>query len=439
MLDGLTPPLQLAAIEGDAVFALGPASVVARGETLLELIEATYAGFRRRRDVMQSRTTCTCAACAEHRHPRPQVRHALRAVRLAGARRRPLPGRPRGQPRPPPAEERSSPARPAGAAYALFTDTALERLGVDAGGRCTAASSATTPRRRRRWPPSISHTRLEALLAEPVEPGESHWTAGLDLPVPPTELWQWLNEPTRRSRWRERPRRRGGAAAGGRTGPGAVYHCHHGGSVLDHTIVDWRPFSVVHRGGATSVWCARAAHLAARAGGRRHAPSPRRRPCPRRCPAPFGGESAGRSATGSSAATSPGSSRCSWRKRHEVPRGRLLRRRAAARGPRDRARRAAPDRRRSSGCPRSGSAAPSCTRSAASGSGRRRPCSGTRAPASSRRSATTSLRSSPETRSSSPGRRRAATAPTAAAAGRPPASTCTARSATARSSTGRPG
>ena len=26
-------------------------------------------------------------------------------------------------------------------------------------------------------------------------------------------------------------------------GPGAVYHCHHGNGVVDHTIVDWRPFS----------------------------------------------------------------------------------------------------------------------------------------------------------------------------------------------------
>src|SRR3954449_8693528 len=63
MLDGMTPPLELAGIEGDAVFAHGSPEVVARGETLLELIEATYAGFRRRRDVMDARSSCGCAAC----------------------------------------------------------------------------------------------------------------------------------------------------------------------------------------------------------------------------------------------------------------------------------------------------------------------------------------------------------------------------------------
>ena len=47
MLDGLSPPLELAAVEGDAVFVHGPAGIVTRGETLVELIESTYAGFRR--------------------------------------------------------------------------------------------------------------------------------------------------------------------------------------------------------------------------------------------------------------------------------------------------------------------------------------------------------------------------------------------------------
>src|SRR6476619_2532107 len=64
MLDGLTPPLELAGVEGDAVFAHGADGIVTRGETLIELIESTYVGFRRRRDVMQARTTCTCGACS---------------------------------------------------------------------------------------------------------------------------------------------------------------------------------------------------------------------------------------------------------------------------------------------------------------------------------------------------------------------------------------
>jgi uncharacterized protein YndB with AHSA1/START domain len=84
------------------------------------------------------------------------------------------------------------------------------------------------------------HERLQTLHAGPVEPTESHWSAELDLPVPPPELWQWLNDPQLRSRWVGAPVE---LEALGRTGPGAVFHCHHGGAVTDHTIVDWRPFT----------------------------------------------------------------------------------------------------------------------------------------------------------------------------------------------------
>ena len=133
MLDGLSPPLELAAVEGDAVFVHGPADVVARGETLLELIEATYAGFRMRRDVMAARTTCGCGACSRIDDARPQVRHPLRRLRLAGRRR----------PRTPVGTDvnvvhrllkNGIEAETGWRGYALFTDAALSRLGIEATG-----------------------------------------------------------------------------------------------------------------------------------------------------------------------------------------------------------------------------------------------------------------------------------------------------------------
>src|SRR5262249_31772482 len=55
--------LTISKLEGDAVFAYAPASRIARGETLLELIELTYVAFIDRRDIAYGRTTCTCRAC----------------------------------------------------------------------------------------------------------------------------------------------------------------------------------------------------------------------------------------------------------------------------------------------------------------------------------------------------------------------------------------
>lgn len=45
------------------MFVYAPDSAVTRGETLLELIEATYVAFRDRQKTMQRNATCPCAAC----------------------------------------------------------------------------------------------------------------------------------------------------------------------------------------------------------------------------------------------------------------------------------------------------------------------------------------------------------------------------------------
>src|SRR5262245_30190907 len=55
--------LTIAKLEGDAVFGYVPEAKMERGETLLELVESTYAAFRDRRESAHRRTTCTCNAC----------------------------------------------------------------------------------------------------------------------------------------------------------------------------------------------------------------------------------------------------------------------------------------------------------------------------------------------------------------------------------------
>ena len=50
-------------LEGDAVFAYAPETIIMRGETILELVESTYAAFRDRQTDIKRATTCTCKAC----------------------------------------------------------------------------------------------------------------------------------------------------------------------------------------------------------------------------------------------------------------------------------------------------------------------------------------------------------------------------------------
>ncbi|HYT81133.1 MAG TPA: DUF2652 domain-containing protein [Actinomycetota bacterium] len=58
----LQPPLHLSKLEGDAVFVHAPEDTFFRGETLLELIENTYAAFRDRIRAIE-RNMCDCEAC----------------------------------------------------------------------------------------------------------------------------------------------------------------------------------------------------------------------------------------------------------------------------------------------------------------------------------------------------------------------------------------
>jgi hypothetical protein len=243
MLDGLSPPLELAAVEGDAVFVHGPEDVVTRGETLLEVIESTYAGFRRRREVMAARTTCECAACR-----RIDTLDLKFVTHFGGFAWQELAGT-----RTPVGSDvnlahrllKNGVAEETGwQAYALFTGPALDRLGVDPHGmhRRTEEYEHLGPVATASFDLDERFRAVrEANVA--VEPVESHWSAALGLPASPAIVWEWLNDPVKRSRWVGDRTVEAELPAGGRTGPGAVYHCQHGNAVVDHTIVDWHPFS----------------------------------------------------------------------------------------------------------------------------------------------------------------------------------------------------
>jgi predicted aspartyl protease len=56
-------PLVISKLEGDAVFSYAPANGFLQGQSLLDMIESTYASFRKALELMVINTTCTCNAC----------------------------------------------------------------------------------------------------------------------------------------------------------------------------------------------------------------------------------------------------------------------------------------------------------------------------------------------------------------------------------------
>jgi hypothetical protein len=59
----ISPPLDVLEVEGDAVFALGPDGSVVPPATLLDVLRAGFAGFRARQLELEADDSCDCRVC----------------------------------------------------------------------------------------------------------------------------------------------------------------------------------------------------------------------------------------------------------------------------------------------------------------------------------------------------------------------------------------
>lgn len=235
----------LAKLEGDAVFAYAPEAAVVRGETLLELLEATYVAFCDRREAAHRRTTCTCNACRSIpqldlkfivHHGDYLLQPVAGVTELLGSdvnlTHRLL---------------KNHVAEATGwRAYALFTAAGLTHLDLRPAELGWHAQDETYDH--------LGTVRTHCLDLRPryaalidarrvfIAPAEAHYQATSDLPAAPPLVWSWLNEPGRRARWEGNDSVHADARPGGRTGVGARNHCAHGKSLTHEVILDWRPF-----------------------------------------------------------------------------------------------------------------------------------------------------------------------------------------------------
>jgi hypothetical protein len=245
VVGGLTPPLRLAAIEGDAVFAYGPLD---RGETVLEAVEATYLSFLRTRDVMEARTTCPCNACRRigSLDLKFIVHHG--EYTLQGLT---------GTPNPIGSDVnlahrllKNSVIEETGfESYVLLTGAALEATGVATDVFRAGSESYEHLGEIPTWSYDLAaRARVVQEHFEPEIPiSECDWVTEIEMPAPPAVVWEWLNDMGKYPLWhaeglrfdeKERP--------GGRAGAGGVVHCYHGSkNPYVIKVTDWRPFSFI--------------------------------------------------------------------------------------------------------------------------------------------------------------------------------------------------
>jgi hypothetical protein len=241
LIDQLTPTLELAEVEGDAVFAYVPEEKLSRGELLLELIEAAYVAFRDTQRTMQHNATCPCKACqAIPTLDLKFVSHYGEYVlqNITGTNKpvgscvnlvhRLLKNNVR--------EETGW------RGYALFSEESLARMGVCPEGLHAGIETyehfGAIPTRSldldERYQNLVDERRIM------LRPEEADVVIEHDFAAPLPLVWDWLNDPAKRTRWMEDSSWMVKDRPHGRTGPHAQNHCTTG-NILEH-VIDWRPF-----------------------------------------------------------------------------------------------------------------------------------------------------------------------------------------------------
>jgi hypothetical protein len=242
----LTPTLTLSKLEGDAVFVYAPQARLARGETVVELLENTYLAFRDRVTSIKHRTTCTCDACralptldlkffvhcGDYFLQRVMDKQEVVGSDVNLVHRL----------------MKNGVSEATGwRAYVLYSAAALQQVGLSAEGLAALTESYEHLGDVQTYASDMAARYQEIVEARRVmvTREDADAVASFDFAAPPVVVWEWLNDPALRSQISQGPNWTVLQRSGGRTKPGARNHCAHGKHQHIETIQDWRPFEYV--------------------------------------------------------------------------------------------------------------------------------------------------------------------------------------------------
>ena len=238
----LSGMLEVAKLEGDAVFCAGEATTDGAG--LLGAIESCYFAFAARRRTISVATSCDCLAC--RRIPDLDLKFVAHHGSFAAhevAGRHELVG----------ADvvlvhrllKNSVTERTGWPAYALITDRLAKAMAIDAGGEGTAPHSESYDDAGEvsgvaidlggRW------RQEQERLSVRVDPERAAFSLSATVPVAAPELWRIQTDPREQEGWRAGIDRFDTDDPDGARGVGSVNHCVHGKDVIEQEIVDWKP------------------------------------------------------------------------------------------------------------------------------------------------------------------------------------------------------
>ena len=245
LIDHTKSPLVISKLEGDAVFSYAPEGGFLQSQSLLDMIESTYASFRKALDLMVLNTTCTCNACRNlpnldlkffvhyGSYMTQQLGNFTELVgndvnlvhRLAKNHIKEQTGF---------------------KAYAAFTEAVFDALGL------TDFKDSLIPYRDTfadvgevQMYVQDLHTvweRLKDRVRIEVRPEEAMLTIQAEFPVPASVLWEYLTKPEYRIILLGASKLELRNQSQGRTGVDSVFYCYHGTVETPQLILDWSPF-----------------------------------------------------------------------------------------------------------------------------------------------------------------------------------------------------
>ena len=238
-------PLVISKLEGDAVFSYAPSGGFLQGQSLLDMIESTYASFRKALELMVINTTCPCNACRNlpnldlkffvhfGSYMTQKLGNFTELVgndvnlvhRLAKNRIK---------------------AETGFKAYAAFTQSVMDELALE------DFQNSLTPHREtfadvgevqlyvhdmhKVWERLKDSVRIE------VRPEEALLIREYVFPIPASILWEYMTKPEYRAIMLGVHNVELRNQAQGRTAIDTVYLCYHGETASQQCVLDWQPF-----------------------------------------------------------------------------------------------------------------------------------------------------------------------------------------------------
>jgi hypothetical protein len=244
-LEHIKFPLKISGFRGDAIFMYTPEACFVNPQSFLETLENLYIVFAGTLRQMQINTTCPCRACRNMSKLdlKMCIHYGEYLVQDLGGREELLgadvivPHR----------MLKNTVIEKTGVkAYALFSEAAAEMLRLEELSQPLIPHAETYEHlgelKMLVYDLHAALEREEAQNSVLVDPATAWIKLELDIPFPPSLIWDYITTPELEGpvlglNYVERV-----DELGGRTRPGARFHCAHSSGDFFNDVVDWKPF-----------------------------------------------------------------------------------------------------------------------------------------------------------------------------------------------------